>query len=65
MMTYEEFRNLVRDMRAAQIVYFKYRLSDHLQQSKDLERQVDAELKPQQQEPGLFATDEERHEPTH
>lgn len=57
-MNYEEFRRLVRDMRAAQREYFRHRRNDDLQQSKDLERQVDAELKPQRQEPGLFESED-------
>jgi hypothetical protein len=45
MIPYNQFRELVRDMRAAQREYFRTRSHFALQRSKELERQVDAELK--------------------
>lgn len=44
-MTYDEFKSLVRQMRAAQVSYFKTRARYHLEDSKKLERQVDEYLK--------------------
>ena len=44
MMTKEKFYEIVRDMRESQKAYFKNRKKEDLQQSKVLERQVDAEL---------------------
>ena len=41
-MTTEQFAALVREMRAEQKNYFRYRTPDHLQNSKKLEAQVDA-----------------------
>lgn len=58
MMPYDEFRKLVRDMRTSQRLYFRIHRQDELQRSKDLERRVDAELKPQRQEKGLFREDD-------
>lgn len=40
-----EFVQLVREMRQAQIEYFKNRSRDNLIKSKELEKKVDAELK--------------------
>lgn len=40
----KEFIELVREMRAAQKEYFKTRSKDVLSRSKELERNVDAEL---------------------
>ena len=58
MMPVNQFRDLVRDMRAAQREYFKTRSHFVLQRSKQLERQVDAELKadarPSREQPTLF-----------
>lgn len=58
MMPNNQFRDLVRDMRAAQREYFKTRSHFALQRSKELERQVDAELKaddrPNPKQPTLF-----------
>lgn len=58
MMPNNQFRNLVRDMRAAQREYFKTRSHFVLQRSKELERQVYAELKadtrPSMEQPTLF-----------
>lgn len=45
MMPVNQFRDLVRNMRAAQREYFRTRSHFVLQRSKELERQVDAELK--------------------
>lgn len=44
-MEYSEFARLVRDMRAAQVRYFKTRERDDLVASKVLESKVDAEIK--------------------
>lgn len=53
-----QFRDLVRRMREAQREYFKTRSHFVLQRSKELERQVDAELKaderPAPKQPTLF-----------
>lgn len=51
-----EFRALVRKMRETQREYFKNRSADVLSRSKDLERQVDAELKAasRAEQPNLF-----------
>ena len=58
MMPNKQFRDLVRDMRAAQREYFRTRSHFVLQRSKELERQVDAELKadtrPSREQPTLF-----------
>lgn len=40
-MTYNEFEQLVYEMRSAQINYFRTRSKDVLQQSKQLEKRVD------------------------
>ena len=57
-MPVNQFRDLVRDMRAAQREYFRSRSHFVLQRSKELERQVDAELKadarPSREQPTLF-----------
>ena len=57
-MPVNQFRDLVRDMRAAQREYFRTRSHFVLQRSKELERQVDAELKadarPSREQPTLF-----------
>ena len=45
MMADKQFRDLVRRMREAQREYFRTRSHFALQRSKELERQVDAELK--------------------
>lgn len=44
-MTDREFVELVRRMRAAQRVYFQCRAPSDLNRAKDLEREVDQELK--------------------
>lgn len=44
-MTGREFVELVRDMRAKQVEYFKTRSSDVLRESKQLERRVDAAIR--------------------
>lgn len=49
-----QFRDLVRRMRQAQREYFKTRNSGWLQLSKDLEKQVDQELKQIDNNPALF-----------
>ena len=58
MIPYNQFRELVREMRAAQREYFKTRSHFALQRSKELERQVDAELstdeRPAEKQPTLF-----------
>lgn len=41
-MNLQELATLVRDMRTEQKSYFKYRTPDHLQNSKKLEKLVDA-----------------------
>ena len=43
-MTENEFRELVRKMREAQQNYFRTRHKGYLDQSRSLEKQVDAEL---------------------
>ena len=43
-MTAREFFNLVREMREAQKSYFLTRSKDLLEQSKQLEREVDREI---------------------
>lgn len=48
-MPVNQFRDLVRNMRAAQREYFRTRSHFVLQRSKELERQVDAELKADEQ----------------
>lgn len=59
-MTAREFFELVENMRASQKLYFKTRRSDILRESKQLEKEVDAEIKrarkieKQQNEPKLF-----------
>lgn len=40
-MTQAQFEQLVRDMRAAQREYFRYRTQDALRRSKELEQKVD------------------------
>ena len=58
MMPNNQFRDLVRRMREAQREYFKTRSHFVLQRSKELERQVDAELRadehPAEKQPTLF-----------
>lgn len=49
-----QFRDLVRRMRQAQREYFKTRNSGWLRLSKDLEKQVDQELKQIDNNPALF-----------
>ena len=44
-MNAKEFFSLVTEMRNAQKMYFRYRTADSLQYSKDLERQVDNEIR--------------------
>lgn len=46
-MNYQEFTELVRSMRQAQRQYFKTRNPEILEQSKKLEKAVDAEIKAQ------------------
>jgi hypothetical protein len=57
-MTDNQFRDLVRRMREAQREYFRTRSHFVLQRSKELEKQVDAELKtdlrPEPEQPTLF-----------
>lgn len=52
----DDFRALVRAMRKAQIAYFRTRDRVVLDESKRLEREVDACLRADQ--PGLFGEDE-------
>lgn len=40
-----EFESLVKEMRNAQKMYFRYRSAEYLNQSKALERKVDEEIK--------------------
>ncbi len=49
-----QFRDLVRRMRQAQKEYFRTRNSGWLRLSKDLEKQVDEELKKTPGEASLF-----------
>jgi hypothetical protein len=44
-MTFEDFRNLVADLRHAQKEYFRTRSDAALERSKSLERRVDEALK--------------------
>jgi hypothetical protein len=44
-MSPKEFVDLVCKMRSAQKQYFRTRLHDHMQQAKELERQVDQALR--------------------
>jgi hypothetical protein len=53
-MTYEEFRELVRQVRHAQKQYFKLRTADWLDKAKILERNLDNELTKQPGERDLF-----------
>ena len=55
-MTQAQFEQLVRDMRAAQREYFRYRTQDALRRSKELEQKVDD---------WLFCGGDEKHVLTH
>ena len=44
-MTAKEFFSLVTEMRNAQKMYFRNRTPDYLQQSKQLEKKVDDEIR--------------------
>jgi predicted house-cleaning noncanonical NTP pyrophosphatase (MazG superfamily) len=44
-MTFEEFRQLVAEMRRTQKRYFLHRIASDLNQARKLEKQVDEELK--------------------
>lgn len=44
-MNAKEFFSLVTEMRNAQKTYFRNRTTENLQRSKDLERQVDNEIR--------------------
>jgi hypothetical protein len=55
-MSDQQFRDLVRKMRAAQAHYFRHR--DNLPACKQLEREVDDELSGKR-EPGLFDNHQE------
>ena len=46
-MDYQEFTELVRDMRQAQRQYFKTRNPEILEKSKQLEKAVDSEIEAQ------------------
>lgn len=44
-MTNPDFIDLIKNMRSAQVEYFKTRTTDALKKSKKLERMVDREIK--------------------
>lgn len=44
-MEHREFVSLVCEMRNAQKMYFRYRTTEYLRQSKELERKVDEEIR--------------------
>lgn len=56
-MTPDEFRRLVAEMRAAQREYFRTRSATALEQSKSLEKRVDAALREASDRPRLFGMD--------
>lgn len=59
-MTSEQFFQKVVQMREAQRMYFRTRYSEHLKQSKSLEKEIDTEIErvktiiTKRQEPSLF-----------
>lgn len=56
-MTYDEFRDLVAGMRNAQREYFRTRDRRDLDYARNLERQVDAALRPLGPQLSLFDLD--------
>jgi hypothetical protein len=53
-MTYDAFVDLVSNLRAAQREFFRTKSSAALEQSKRLEKQVDAAIREYREQPSLF-----------